>query len=154
MLVHLRCRPLALIVLGVGGAFVLGLVGGKAKTPPRRSTPSRSSAAAEHAVFYDLPDILVNLNTGDGKAELSQARHVARARRTTRRQQAIEAGDAAHRRQFQVYLRELRVEDLSGSAGVYRLSEELVARVNVAVAPVEVRDVLLQGNDRPVGGHG
>ncbi len=45
---------------------------------------------------------------------------------------------------FQVYLRELRVEDLRGSAGVYRLREALVARVNVAVRPVQVKDVLFK----------
>jgi flagellar protein FliL len=45
---------------------------------------------------------------------------------------------------FQVYLRELRVEDLRGSAGVYRLREELLVRVNSAAAPVKVRDVLFK----------
>ena len=45
---------------------------------------------------------------------------------------------------FQVYLRELRVEDLKGSAGMYRLREELLKRVNVAVAPVKVNDVLFK----------
>ena len=45
---------------------------------------------------------------------------------------------------FQVYLRELRVEDLSGSAGVYRLKEELLARVNAAVEPINVTDVLFK----------
>ena len=45
---------------------------------------------------------------------------------------------------FQVYLRELRVEDLRGSAGVQRLREELLMRVNAAVHPIEVRDVLFK----------
>jgi len=45
---------------------------------------------------------------------------------------------------FQVYLRELRVEDLRGSGGIYRLREELLARVNSAAAPVKVRDVLFK----------
>jgi flagellar FliL protein len=45
---------------------------------------------------------------------------------------------------FQVYLRELRVEDLKGSAGMYRLREELLARVRAAVAPIRVRDVLFK----------
>ncbi len=46
--------------------------------------------------------------------------------------------------QFQAYLRELRLEDLKGSAGVLRLKQELLRRVNVAAAPYQVRDVLLQ----------
>jgi flagellar FliL protein len=45
---------------------------------------------------------------------------------------------------FQVYLRELRVEDLQGAAGVYRLREELLGRVNTAVKPVKVNDVLFK----------
>ena len=45
--------------------------------------------------------------------------------------------------QFQTYLRELRISDLRGSKGIYRLQTELLARVNAA-SPVEVRDVLFQ----------
>ncbi len=46
--------------------------------------------------------------------------------------------------EFQVYLRELRVRDLRGSAGIYRLNVELLWRVNQAVAPAEIKDVLFQ----------
>ena len=42
---------------------------------------------------------------------------------------------------FQVYLRELRIEDLQGSAGLQRLREELLMRVNSAAQPTVVRDV-------------
>jgi flagellar protein FliL len=45
---------------------------------------------------------------------------------------------------FQVYLRELRVEDLRGSGGIYRLREELLTRVNAATAPAKVVDVLFK----------
>ncbi len=46
--------------------------------------------------------------------------------------------------QFQTYLRELRVQDLRGSGGIYRLQMELLWRVNQAAAPTEVKDVLFQ----------
>ena len=46
--------------------------------------------------------------------------------------------------QFQGYLRELRVDDLKGSAGVVRLKEELLRRINASAAPYRVRDVLLK----------
>jgi flagellar FliL protein len=36
---------------------------------------------------------------------------------------------------FQSYLRELRPTDLDGSAGLYRLKEELTRRVNASVSP-------------------
>ena len=45
---------------------------------------------------------------------------------------------------FQVYLRELRVEDLSGSAGLQRLREELLLRVNAAAHPAVIKDVLFK----------
>ena len=50
---------------------------------------------------------------------------------------------------FQVFVRELRASDLDGSAGVYRLREELLRRVNVAVYPAKVdavlfKDIILQ----------
>jgi flagellar FliL protein len=45
---------------------------------------------------------------------------------------------------FQVYLRELRIEDLRGSAGLQRLREELLMRVNAATYPTVVRDVLFK----------
>ena len=41
-------------------------------------------------------------------------------------------------------LRELRIEDLQGSAGMYRLREELLRRVRAATAPAKVRDVLFK----------
>jgi flagellar FliL protein len=36
----------------------------------------------------------------------------------------------------------MRPEELRGSMGTYRLREELLARVNLAVAPARVTDVL------------
>jgi flagellar FliL protein len=45
---------------------------------------------------------------------------------------------------FQTYLRELRPTDLDGSAGLYRLKEELTRRVNDAVAPNRVTAVLFK----------
>jgi flagellar FliL protein len=45
---------------------------------------------------------------------------------------------------FQTYLREMRQSDLEGSAGLYRLREELTRRVNIAVAPSKVNAVLFK----------
>ena len=45
---------------------------------------------------------------------------------------------------FHVYLRELRVQDLRGSAGLYRLREELLTRGNAVTDPVVISDVLFQ----------
>lgn len=45
---------------------------------------------------------------------------------------------------FQVFTRELRPSDLEGSAGVYRLKEELLRRVNIAIYPSKVEAVLFK----------
>ena len=45
---------------------------------------------------------------------------------------------------FQVYLRELRIEDLQGSAGLQRVREELLLRVNASTQKAKVRDVLFK----------
>jgi flagellar FliL protein len=46
--------------------------------------------------------------------------------------------------EYQTYLRQLRLEDLRGSVGTYRLKEALLLRINQVVQPVEVKDVLLK----------
>jgi flagellar protein FliL len=45
---------------------------------------------------------------------------------------------------FQTYLRELRPSDLDGSAGLYRLKEELTRRVNASIAPSRINAVLFK----------
>ena len=45
---------------------------------------------------------------------------------------------------FQLYLRELRSSDLDGSAGIFRLKEELLRRVNIEVHPNKIRRVLFK----------
>jgi flagellar protein FliL len=93
--------------------------------------------------YYELPDMLVNLNTGDRRQhflrlqislELAYESDVEHIERVLPR--IID--------QFQVYLRELDVQDLRGSAGLYRLREELLRRVATQAAPAEVRDVLFR----------
>ena len=93
--------------------------------------------------YYELPDMLVNLNTGDRRQhflrlqislELARESDVEHVERVLPR--IID--------QFQVYLRELDVRDLQGSAGLYRLREELLRRVSNQAQPAEVRDVLFR----------
>jgi flagellar FliL protein len=45
---------------------------------------------------------------------------------------------------FQTHLREMRPEDLDGSAGMYRLKEELLRRINQAVFPAKVDAILFK----------
>ena len=93
--------------------------------------------------FLEIPTILVNLSTEDGQPRylrLTVQLEMASAEDLN----AVEAVVPRVVDQFQTYLRELRVKDLRGSAGIYRLQTELLWRVNQAAAPVKVKDVLFQ----------
>jgi flagellar FliL protein len=99
--------------------------------------------AGSDLIFYELPDMLVNLNT-DGRQPRYLKIRVALEfgdRSIVKRVEKVMPRIVDH---FQVYLRELRREDLQGSAGVYRLKEELMIRVNQSVRPARVRDVLFK----------
>jgi len=99
--------------------------------------------AGNDLIFYELPDMLVNLNT-DGRQPRYLKIRVALEfgeRSIVQRIEKVMPRIVDH---FQVYLRELRREDLQGSAGVYRLKEELMIRVNQSVRPARVRDVLFK----------
>lgn len=95
------------------------------------------------SVYYEVPEMLVNLNTSGrrvGYLKISVSLEVGS-------EEDFPKLDAVLPRivdDFQVYLRELRVEDLNGSAGLQRLREELFMRVSNAAAPTVVRNVLFR----------
>jgi flagellar FliL protein len=92
-------------------------------------------------VFVDLPEMIANLNGNPNRP--SYVKMVARLE-VAKQEDADRIKAALPRLQdmFQTYLREMRPEELRGSAGTYRLREELIARANAAVAPARVNDVL------------
>ncbi len=95
------------------------------------------------AAFLKIPDLIVNLNTDDGAPRYLRLSVQLEFKNETDLH-TVEALMPRIVDQFQTYLRELRVKDLRGSAGIYRLQMELLARVNQAAYPVEVQDVLFQ----------
>ena len=91
--------------------------------------------------YVDVPEMVANLNSGTHRA--SYVKLVVRVE--VPRPDDVAKVKAAMPRLLdimQTYLREMRPEELRGSAGTYRLREELLARANVAVAPAKVSDVL------------
>ena len=93
--------------------------------------------------YVVVPTMLVNLNTDDGTPRFLRL-SVQIELKSTADYPAVEAVLPRVVDQFQTYLRELRVKDLRGSAGIYRLQMELLWRVNQAAKPVRVKDVLFQ----------
>ena len=91
--------------------------------------------------FVDVPEMVANLNGGAHKPSYVKLN----ARVEVPKPDDVEKVKAAMPRlqdMMQTYLREMRPEELHGSAGVYRLREELLVRANAAVAPAKVSDVL------------
>jgi flagellar FliL protein len=139
LIIFIAVPVLALLVIGAGLYFTGKLghgAGDKAEAHEERKAP-------KEGVFFDLPDILVNLNGAGKKSnflKMSVSLELASAADLPRLQAVLPRIVD----NFQVYLRELRVEDLKGSGGMYRLREELMIRVNAAVAPAKINDVLFK----------
>jgi flagellar FliL protein len=125
----------ALLIAGGAAAFMTGAVG--------RLTggSSEHEAAAAQPGFIDLPDIVANLNTVGRRSAFVRLK--ARLELTSKADQpAAAAATPRILDLFQTYLRDMRPEELRGSAGTYRLREELIGRANIALAPARVTDIL------------
>ena len=103
-----------------------------------------AAAPAKPPVFVDVPDMLVNLVGAPGERVQYLKVKVVLEVREEKQVEAIKPTMPRVTDIFQTYLRELRVADLNGSAGLFRLKEELTRRVNVAVAPGQVNAVLFK----------
>lgn len=128
--------PLLLIVLIGGGLAMSGMFSSHKEAKPAEVT-------AGPGVFYDVPEILVNLDSGGKQPRFLK---VAISIELSK-QEDVEAIKKLLPRvvdQFQVFLRGLRIEDMRGSVGVYRLRQELLQRVTEAAQPIQVRDVLFR----------
>ena len=137
--------PLKLIAIAAAGLLVVG-GGGTGAYLYFRHKPEVKEAAApavKPVAFIDLPDVLVNLAGTNDRTQYLKVKVT------------LEVPDQSLVPQinpllprvmdaFQTYLRELRPSDLEGSAGLYRLKEELTRRVNLAVEPARVNAVLFK----------
>ena len=94
-------------------------------------------------IFFDMGEVVVNLQT-DGKRQVFLKLVMQLELEAEEDKLIIEKIKPRIIDNFQTYLRELRLDDLRGSAGLYRLREELLFRVTEAAQPVKVKDVLIQ----------
>jgi flagellar FliL protein len=143
------------VLLGAGaGLFFTGLLdpllGNKPETAeasPAEAEPAKGGKDAGPTgpvAFFDMPEMIVSLNTSTkSKAAFMKIRLSLEVPQSSE----IPKVQAAMPRiidNLQGYLRELRVEELKGSAGTYRLKEEMLTRIRVAVAPAKVNEVLFK----------
>lgn len=127
--------PALLLFLG-GGYFAVDATGFMSASAPASALPKKT-------LYFDLPEMVVNLSSSDKRVQYLKIKV------------SLEAGDQATLvaldpvmprilDAFQLYLRELRSSDLEGSAGIFRLKEELLRRINVEVHPHAVERVLFK----------
>ena len=157
--------PAALVVLGGGGGAAFFLMQPKAEAaegghaaPEKKKDGGGHGAAADGeadpalgvisdgpdgVVFYTLPDMTVNIQAPDGRPMYLKLKLTLE----------MKDADLAHHLQaemprmqdmFQGFLRELRPEDLAGSAGSFQLRAEILRRVNLIAAPGKVDAVLIE----------
>jgi len=135
-LIMIAAAVLLLLGAGGGGWFFFFNHHGEEK--------HAEAPAPKPPVFVDVPDILVNLAGLPGERvqylkikvvlEVKDEPLVEKIKPTMPRLMDI----------FQTYLRELRATDLAGSAGLFRLKEELTKRVNAVISPGQVNAVLFK----------
>ncbi|POF28200.1 flagellar basal body-associated FliL family protein [Roseibium marinum] len=129
------------VLLAVGGGAYFFLMGSDSPAP----TPGEADPLMEvqkPVVFYDLPEMTVNLAT-DGRSTYLKVRIALEVENRGMIDQ-IQPFLPRILDAFQIYLRELRPADLEGSAGLFRLKEELLRRINLSVYPAKVEGVLFK----------
>ena len=102
------------------------------------------AAPAKPPVFVEVPEMLVNMVAAPGERLQYLKVKVVLEVKEEKQLEAIKPSMPRVTDLFQTYLRELRPGDLNGSAGLFRLKEELTRRVNLAVAPNQVNAVLFK----------
>ena len=132
-----------LILIGAIGFLVLA--GGGFYFLSGANTAEAEKGAKKPVTFVDIREMMINL-----APEPNQERT-----RFLKFKVSLEVGDPEDVSKiqpllprvedaFQVFVRELRSSDLEGSAGVYRLREELLRRVNISIYPAKADAVLFK----------
>ncbi|WP_043749242.1 flagellar basal body-associated protein FliL [Methylobacterium nodulans] len=136
-----------LVLIALAAVLLLGGGGGGYLFLKSRAAHAEKQAAETKApvAFMDLREMVMNLTSDIGQSQtrfikLKVALEVRDAKVAAEIQPLMPRVEDA----FQVYIRELRPTDFEGSMGTYRLREELLRRVNVAVYPAKVDAVLFK----------
>jgi len=149
--------PLLLIIAGGAGAYFAGVFDRflPAKAPSCENVKegdkdfaacSALQAAKDGStpgVFVEIPPMIVNLNTSTKQPRFLKISLKVEVEDPIE-QAKLEAVLPRVVDQFQMYLRELRIEDLRGTSGIYRMKIELLTRIRAAAPNIKIRDVLFQ----------
>lgn len=134
MLLLISLVPLLLLI--GGGYFAVSHFGWIASGTP-------GETQVRESLYYDLPEMVVNLSANDKRAQYLKIK-IALEAKDQRSLDALQPVMPRVLDMFQIYLRELRSSDLDGSAGIFRLKEELLHRINLAIHPYRINRVLFK----------
>ena len=140
---------LPILLLGGAGASIyfsgilgnLGNLGNIARETDQ--APAVVEPISQNSIFFDLPEMLVNLNSVGARPsflKLQASLELDEGTDTT----LLSILKPRIIDKFHVYMRELRLNDLRANGGLYRLREELRVEINRAVSPIEVKQVLFR----------
>lgn len=143
---------LVLVIVIVAGLFLSGVLGGGKKEGEAAHGDGTEEQAvdaegkpipkeAAKPVYYELPEFLVNLNATGSKVSFLKM-SVTLELRDAAAVATMDANKPRIQDTFNTYLRELRASDIQGSAGIYRLRTELIARLNGTIEEGIVKDIL------------
>lgn len=139
-----------LVMIGGAVALVAVLGGGwfffmKKKPSEEMSAEAAAAAAKKQITFVEMKDMMIGISAGPQQdrqpiVKIKVVLEIADPKTSDQVKPLLPRVEDA----FQVFMRELRPSDLEGSAGMYRLKEELLRRVNVTVYPARVDAVLFK----------
>lgn len=114
-----------------------------AEVPPECAAAVQQAEAGTPGAFIDIPPMIVNLS---GSSKQPRFLKVTLKIELEKKEDEKIFTELLPRvvDQFQTYLRELRIDDLRGSSGMYRMKIEMLSRVRAAAPNIGVRDVLFQ----------
>jgi flagellar FliL protein len=137
-----RKLPLKLIIIAAGALALLAGGGTAAYVFLGNKEAKAVAAPIKAPTFLDVPEVLVNL-AGTERTQYLKVKIVLELPDPALTPQ-VQTAMPRVMDAFQTYLRELRPTDLDGSAGLYRLKEELTRRVNTAISPSRINAVLFK----------
>ncbi|MFN3815086.1 flagellar basal body-associated FliL family protein [Brevundimonas sp.] len=117
--------------------------GGDSHGAPAEGGAGVISAGPDGVTFYTMPDMVVNIQSASGRPTFLKLK-LTLEMEDAYLAQTLQAEAPRLQDMFQGYLRELRPEELAGSAGSHQLRQELLRRVNLIAAPGQVDAVLIE----------
>ena len=130
----------ALVLVGGGTGAALLMGGGEAETEVAAHDGGEDDVLNQPV---DVPPLLVNLRSPDNAPHFLKV-HVLLVPGPKSSAEALKNKVPVLLDVYQPFLRELRPEDLAGSAAVFRIKEQLLVRARETLGDGHVKDVLVQ----------